>query len=122
MAYKNIKIILLLVLLVLSPLQIYAATSSSVPVCSNTNVQGIIACVIGLFTRLIPITASFALLFFMWGVSKILRAQGDTGKIEEGRRTAFWGIIALFIIISLGGIVVFLQQDLIGGLKNTVFP
>lgn len=70
--------------------------------------------------KLIPMTAFFALLLFLWGVSKILRGQGDMKAIEEGRRTAFWGIIALFIIVSIGGLVVLLQQDFLGGVSNSL--
>ncbi len=69
----------------------------------------------------IPYTASLALVYFLWGVSKILRGQGDMKAIEEGRRTAFRGVIALFIIASIGGIILFLQHDLIGGSANTIF-
>ncbi len=88
--------------------------------CSNVSVQTILICVINIFQRLIPLTASIAVLFFLWGVFKIIRAQGDTSKIEEGRRTAIWGIVALFLIIAIGGVVVFLQKDLISGVSNTI--
>ncbi len=86
--------------------------------CSGQNIQGLLVCFSGLLNKLIPFTALLALLYFLWGVLKIIRAQGDTDAIEEGKRTAIWGIVALFIIASVGGIIVFLQQDILSNVSN----
>jgi hypothetical protein len=88
--------------------------------CTTQNIQGILVCVGQIFSRMIPLTASLALVYFLWGVSKLIRAQGDTKMIDEGKRTAFWGIIALFVLASIGGITIFLQHDLLGSVPNTM--
>lgn len=90
--------------------------------CNNNSIQGLLICAISYLQKLIPLTASLALLYFLWGVFKIIRAQGDMKKMEEGKKTAFWGIIALFVLISIGGLVAFLQHDLLGGISNTLPP
>jgi undecaprenyl pyrophosphate phosphatase UppP len=57
----------------------------------------------------IPIAVALAVLFFFWGLATyILNASGDPGKREEGRTRMIWGVIALFIIVSIWGIVGFL--------------
>ncbi len=88
--------------------------------CYGGNIQGILICVGQLFERLIPITVGLALLYFIWGVFKIIRAQGDTGKIEEGRKIVFWGLIALFVMVSIGGLIAFIYGDFLGGIPNTI--
>lgn len=89
--------------------------------CSNSNIQGLLVCFRDLLNKkMIPIAASLALLYFFWGVMKIIRAQDDTKLLEEGKKIAFWGIIALFIIASIGAIILFLQNDLLGGVSNTL--
>ena len=88
--------------------------------CTTQNIQGILVCIGQIFERAIPLTASLALVYFLWGVSKLIRAQGDTKMIDEGKRTAFWGIIALFVLASIGGITIFLQHDLLGSVPNTM--
>lgn len=90
-------------------------TSQTSLSCSNDNIQEIIICVGQFFNRLIPITVSAALLVFLWGVFKVVRAQGDTKAIEEGRKTMLWGIIALFVMVSVWGLVAFIQHDIFGG-------
>lgn len=70
-----------------------------------------------------------AFLFFLWGLTKFIFAAGDESKIEEGKRIMVWGIVALFVMFSVWGIITFLQitfgvgdgQPLLEGIDN-VFP
>lgn len=64
----------------------------------------------GLIDLLIPIVFGLALLFFLWGLAKYIFAAGDEEAKEEGKRIMVWGIIALFIMASVWGIVAFLQN------------
>ena|SRR3989344_2098834 len=65
---------------------------------------------------LIPLVFSLALLFFFWGVAKYIWSAGDAK--EEGKKIMVWGVIALFVMSSIWGIINFLKTD-IGGLNNT---
>ena len=56
---------------------------------------------------------ALALLFFLWGLAKYIFAAGNEEAKESGKRIMIWGIIALFIMASVWGIVAFLQ-DLFG--------
>ena len=73
--------------------------------------QGIIADV------LIPIAFTLALLFFFWGVAMYIRSEG-TGK-EEGKKIMIWGVVALFVMSSIWGLVSFIRGELLG---NTTSP
>ena len=54
-----------------------------------------------------------ALLVFLWGLMKfILRIGGAEGKVEEGKNLMKWGLISLFVMVSVWGIVGFFQRAL----------
>ena len=59
---------------------------------------------------LIPLAFVLALLFFFWGVAKYVWAAGD-GK-DEGKKIMIWGVIALFVMASIWGIVSFIGKNL----------
>jgi len=59
---------------------------------------------------LIPIVFALALLFFLWGLAKYIFAAGDEEAKEKGKQIMIWGIISLFIMASVWGIVAFLQN------------
>lgn len=68
---------------------------------------------------LIILAAGVALLAFFWGLAKfIFRSAGDEKAVEEGKRLMIWGVIALFVMVSVWGIVRFVQKEL--GLTSLV--
>jgi len=72
--------------------------------------------IIGLFGRvvasLIPIATGLALLFFIWSLAKfILNADNDEER-KKGKQQMMWGIVALFVLVSIWGIVGFIGRTL----------
>ena len=61
---------------------------------------------------LIPIVFALALLYFFWGLATYILSSGDPEKKEEGRNKMVWGIVALFVMASIWGLVNFLQDAL----------
>lgn len=59
---------------------------------------------------LVPIFFVLALLVFFWGVVKFIWAEGQ-GK-EDGKKIMIWGIVALFVMSSVWGIVYFIRNEL----------
>lgn len=59
----------------------------------------------GLLDALIPFLITLAVLYFFWGVAQYILKSDD----EEGRRNArnimIYGIIALFVIVGVWGLV-----------------
>jgi hypothetical protein len=66
---------------------------------------------------LIPLVFTLALLFFFWGVAQYIWSQGDAK--EDGRKRMIWGIVALFVMSTVWGLVAFLQSELLGGPGQT---
>ena len=69
----------------------------------------------------IPIAFALALLFFFWGVAQYIRKSGD--EKEEGKQVMVWGVVALFVISSIWGIVAFIRGELgVGDVDNQNVP
>lgn len=93
------------------PLAAFAATG-----------QGTLGEVVGTFGELIgaavPIAAALALLAFFWGLAMYLFNFGD-GKEEkqkQGRNLMIYGILAIFVMVSVFGIAQLLQRSF--GIQN----
>ena len=61
--------------------------------------------ILEVFDLLVPLLVGVALIVFVWGVVKFIAASGDDKAYEEGRRRMLWGVIILFVIISMWGLV-----------------
>lgn len=77
----------------------------------TTNLGTLLDSIEGVVRLLIPVTLTLALLYFFWGVTEYVRKTGE-GSVGEGRSKMFWGIIGLFVITSVWGIISFFGQDL----------
>ena len=67
----------------------------------------LIGCII---SPLVMLMISLAIIIFIWGILKYMRA-GDSEQIKsEGKEIMFWGIIGIFVIVSIWGIVAILSN------------
>lgn len=66
-----------------------------------------------LVNSLVVLVIALAVLAFFWGLAKfIFNVSGDEKSVEEGKRIMIWGIIALFVMVSVWGIIRFAQGEL----------
>lgn len=100
---KNIKIFTLLGALVI-PSVSYAALSG---------LKSLLNDVGGIVVQLRVIVFGLALLFFFWGLGQFILKSGDSKVREDGKWKMFWGVIAMFVLISIMGIVAYIG-DLFG--------
>jgi hypothetical protein len=63
-----------------------------------------------LVAQLIPLVIALGLLFFIWGLVQFILASGDEAAKDVGKRRMIWGIITLFVIVSVWGIVDLLAE------------
>lgn len=77
-------------------------------------IKGMIVAIGGLVRQLITVAFGAALLAFVWGIAKFINAQskGDQKGIDNGKELMKWGVIALFVLVSVWGIVAFIQREL----------
>jgi len=59
---------------------------------------------------LIPIVLALTVLFFFWGLAMYLLDAGNSEKKADGIRIMVMGVAALFVMVSIWGIIGVLQQ------------
>lgn len=69
----------------------------------TTNIQNLV-------NSLIPLIAALALLAFFWGLAKYVFQADDEEAKEKGKNIMIAGIVALFLIAAVGGIIEFLAS------------
>lgn len=65
--------------------------------------------IVGFLTSLLPVLVSVALLVFFWGLIKYIAKSDSSDGREAGKEIMLWGIIALFVMVSIWGIIAFMQ-------------
>ena len=83
-------------LLTLTPMVSFAALGG---------VKSLITTVGQLINSVIPIVFGLAVLYFFWGLIQFIQKAGDEHEREAGKQRMLWGIIALFVIVSIFGIL-----------------
>ena len=68
-----------------------------------------------LINLLIPIVFTLALLVFFWGLVRYI--WGKDHDKEAAKKTMIWGVVALFVMAAVWGLVVFIANTL--GVNNT---
>ena len=63
-------------------------------------------------STVIPLCYSIALFYFGWGVEKYIRSEGKGNAKEEGRKVMVWGVVAMFILLSISGIIVLIRKEI----------
>ena len=71
-------------------------------------------------SRLTVLILAAAVLVFVWGVLKFITAAGDDEKRKSGRSFMIWGIIGIFVMVSVWALVRLLTETVgpaVGGLN-----
>lgn len=62
-----------------------------------------------LIRPVIPLVFGFGVLVFFWGIANFILHAGNAEKRAEGKRLMLYGIIVLFVMTSVWGIVAVLR-------------
>jgi uncharacterized membrane protein YidH (DUF202 family) len=65
-----------------------------------------------LVALLIPIVMGLAVLVFFWGLVKYISSTSDESSKLDGKNLMIWGMIALFVMVALWGILGWFQDQL----------
>lgn len=82
---------------------------SSIKFISLLDILMWVKCII--VVAIIPLIYALAFMFFLWGVMKFINAN-DSPKREEGKKFIIAGLIGLFVMTSLWGIVTIVGKTL----------
>lgn len=67
--------------------------------------SGLIDKVTGVLNQIVPLLIGLAVVVFLYGVLKFITAAGDETKRKEGKDIIIYGIIGLFVMVAVWGLV-----------------
>ncbi|MEK7647164.1 MAG: pilin [Patescibacteria group bacterium] len=98
--------------LAILPLAASAATATDL----ITTVQGIL-------NALIPLFMVIATVVFLWGVVRYITSAGEDEKVKEAKNFIMYGLIGLFVMVSVWGLVGVLVSTFgVGGGSGGIQP
>jgi len=71
---------------------------------------------------LVPTLIALGVVLFLWGVLKYVTAGGDEKRRSDGIKVITWGIIALFVMVSLWGLINMIEGTFQLRGSNVPFP
>lgn len=63
---------------------------------------------------IVSLLMAVAVAYFLYGVMKFVKDQGSEGSQVEGKKHMMWGIIGLAIMVSVYGILNFINSFVMG--------
>jgi hypothetical protein len=70
--------------------------------------------ILGLANTLVPLLIGLAMLAFFVGLIRYVYDSGSSDAHKNGRQLIAWGLIALFVLVCVWGIVNFISLALLG--------
>ena len=65
-----------------------------------------------LSTRILPILIGLALVAFFYGIARYIFAAREGAQLDKAKGILIWSVVALFVMFSIGGIILLLQNTL----------
>ncbi|MEQ1499986.1 MAG: hypothetical protein ABL917_01275 [Parcubacteria group bacterium] len=76
-------------------------------------VEGLLVALRRLLNLTIPVLIALSVVYFMWGVAQFILNDASNEKTrEDGKKKMLWGVIALFVMVSIFGILAFIGNTL----------
>lgn len=72
---------------------------------TSPSISSIINTLKELVNGVIPVLELVAVVVFLWGVIKFIRAGGNEQEIKEAKGYIIYGLIGMFVLISFWGIM-----------------
>lgn len=70
------------------------------------NLPSLVGTIKTFLNSLLPLLIAVAVIYFFWGLVMFIRAAGSDPKAaENGKTIMIWGIVALFVMLGIWGIV-----------------
>ena len=86
----------------------WAAVLGFVPAIASaqiTDVDALIQWISGFINAVMPLIIAIAVLYFLWGLVKYVLSAGDADARTEARNMMVWGVIIIFVMVSVWGLV-----------------
>ncbi len=80
---------------------------------ANSTFRDVVAYAISIINMLIPVLAALALVLFFVGIVRYVAHAGEKSKGRD-KQVIVWGLVALFLIFSIWGILRVLHNTFLG--------
>jgi len=107
---KKFITVFVLAVVVFTPFVMHAQSGVGVSACSSLSsngLAGVVSCITGFINTAIGLIIAAAVLYIIWGAFTMIRSEE---KREEGKKIILYGIIGLFVMISIWGFVNILDR------------
>lgn len=85
----------------------FSANDKNVP---KLSIKGLIYWIVGVLNQLVYVIIGVSLVVFLYGILKLSFIDGQKPEArEQSRKFMFWGIVSLFVMVSVWGLVNILQ-------------
>ncbi|MEK7106718.1 MAG: hypothetical protein AAB899_00850 [Patescibacteria group bacterium] len=85
--------------------------------------RGVLTTVSGLLNGVILLFITIAIVVFFWGLVTYLAKIGGEDAAKKGVQLMLWGIIAIFVMVSVWGLIRILQSTFgITGTEQAIIP
>ena len=89
---------------------IFWAASMSIAWAQDSEIKTILENTIDIVRLVTELVWVLTLVVFGWGIVKLISAAGSPEKLKEAKGIIWWGIIGMFMLASIIGIIVFAQK------------
>ncbi len=69
-----------------------------------SNLNAIVTFIQNLLNTILPLIIAAAVVYFVWGMFQVLRAD-DEEKKKKAQTTVIYGVISIFVMVSIWGLV-----------------
>ena len=77
--------------------------------------KDVVLFIISLIDMAIPVLVALAIVLFMWGAVRYVAKSADAHGKSADKEALLWGLIALFVLLSIWGILRILTNTFLGG-------
>lgn len=83
---------------------------------AQTTVQSIISVISNIIEGVVALLIALAVVYFFWGVAKYILKAGDANARGEAINQMIWGVVGIFVMVSVWGLVRLVQNTF--GIQN----
>lgn len=84
------------------------------PLSGSSSFSSVVAWVIGFINLVIPVLTLLALVLFLYSGYRYIIKSGETQGKGREREALLWGIVALFVLFSVWGLLRIICNTLVG--------
>ena len=105
-----------------SALALLALSLPFIVLAQGVTVESTLNRVLGILNGVIFLFITIAIVVFFWGLISYLANIGGEDAAKKGIQLMLWGVIALFVMVSVWGIIRLLQNTFGVGGNQTAIP